>query len=119
MVTRCCLSACVVARKAAKGSALLSKQAGMEIGMARGVMGSLPRQARQGLWITLDAEIAKPSGWLGALGVWNLDSFASLAETPILRMAEEMTHCPETPSNAPFAALRATRFCRMSDKSHD
>ena len=87
MVTRCCLSACVVARKAAKGSALLSKQAGMEIGMARGVMGSLPRQARQGLWITLDAEIAKPSGWLGALGVGNPDSIATLAEAPALRMA--------------------------------
>ena len=49
MVTRCCLSACVVARKAAKGSALLSKQAGMEIGAARGVMGSLPTQSSR--WV--------------------------------------------------------------------
>ena len=78
----------MVAHKAAKGSALLSKQAGMEIGMARGVMGSLPRQARQGLWITLDAEIAKPSGWLGALGVGNHDSIAALAGALTLRMAE-------------------------------
>ena len=61
------------------------------------------RQARQGLWITLDAEIAKPSGWLGALGVGNPDSIAVLAGTATLRKAELKLHHPMTL----FAALRA------------
>ena len=78
-----------MARKAAKGSASLSKKAcnGSRCGMQPEAFPYL-RQARQGLWITLDAEIAKPSGWLDALGVGNPDSIAALAGAPTLRMAE-------------------------------
>lgn len=50
-----------------------------------------------------DAEVAKPSGWLGVLGVGNPDSIAVLAGTATLRKAELKLHHPMTL----FAALRA------------
>ena len=56
----------------------------------------------------MDAEIAKPSGWLGALGVGNHDSIATLAEAPALRMAGLTNdRLDDTSSDGPFAALRA------------
>ena len=74
-----------------------------------------PRQAREGLWITSNADFAKPSGWLSAFCVGNPDSIAASAGAPTLRMAG-LTHHPTTP----FAALRAfQRVNRTTKTSYD
>lgn len=44
------------------------------------------REGRRGLWITLDADCAEPSGCLGALGVGNLYSIGVLGVAPTLWM---------------------------------
>ena len=63
----------------------------------------------------MDAEIAKPSGWLGALGVGNHDSIAALAGALTLRMAELTDdRVDDTSSEGPLCGFARAKVNSMT-----